>query len=90
MNKRQKKKFKKKGYHRKCLGQDEIVFLGKRCRKVEKTEWIWEKSKITPLTPDEIKKSFKELREWAARDHVVYKEFLKEDDKSEQASEEEV
>ena len=36
MNKRQKKKFKKKGYHRKCLGPDEIMIFGMRYKKIGK------------------------------------------------------
>lgn len=91
MNKRQKKKFKKKGYHRKCLGPDEIVIFGMRCRRIAPIKWIWEKSEVPQLTRDEIEESFKDFREWSARRCAAYKEFLKEDgDNNEQASEEEI
>ena len=47
MNKRQKKKFKKKGYHRKCLGRDEIVIRG--CIRATKCRSVFNKSENTTI-----------------------------------------
>lgn len=49
MNKRQKKKFKKKGYHRKCLGRDECILLGIRFKRFQLRPV--NKSEITPIPP---------------------------------------
>lgn len=62
MNKRQRKKFEKKGCHRKCLGPDEIVFLGVRLKKLGKIRPVCNKSEITPVTPDQIRELGNGLR----------------------------
>ena len=90
MNKRQRKKFEKKGYHRKCLGPDEIVFLGIRLKKVGQIRPVCSKSEITPMTPDQIRGLGVNLTLNAFKDGN-YNKFLNEAcDSDEQTSEEEI
>lgn len=81
MNKRQKKKFKKKGYHRKCLEPNEIVFLGlrlKKCRPV-----VCNKSELPQMTPND--NDMRELgiglrRKFDLIRNAFYSKFLNEED----------